>query len=218
MRLLLVEDDRLLGQSIVTSLTRNGYTVDWLEKGAGVAEILRTEKFAAIILDLMLPDISGFEVLKSIRQKGEVVPVLILTARDDINDRVRGLDDGADDYLVKPFVLEELLARLRVMIRRMSGATESSIRVGDLQLNMVQQSISYQGGVLKLTNHEFKILATLISNAGRVLSKDQLSQSLHGWEDITSDNAIEVHIHNLRKKLSGNVIKNIRGIGYIIEK
>ncbi len=218
MRLLLVEDDRLLGQFIVTSLTRNGYTVDWLEKGAGVAEILRTEKFAAIILDLMLPDISGFEVLKSIRQKGEVVPVLILTARDDINDRVRGLDDGADDYLVKPFVLEELLARLRVMIRRMSGATESSIRVGDLQLNMVQQSISYQGGVLKLTNHEFKILATLISNAGRVLSKDQLSQSLHGWEDITSDNAIEVHIHNLRKKLSGNVIKNIRGIGYIIEK
>jgi two-component system response regulator QseB len=218
MRLLLVEDDRLLGQSMVTSLTRNGYTVDWLERGLGVADMLKTEQFSAIILDLMLPDISGFDVLKSIRQKGESIPVLILTARDDINDRVRGLDGGADDYLVKPFVLEELLARLRVMIRRLSGAVESTIQIGDLCLNLTQQAITYQQQVLKLTNNEYKILATLISHAGRVMSKDQLSQSLHGWDEGSSDNAIEVHIHNLRKKLSGQVIKNIRGIGYIIEK
>jgi two-component system, OmpR family, response regulator QseB len=218
MRLLLVEDDRLLGQSMVTSLTRHGYTVDWLEHGLGVAEVLNTEKFSAIILDLMLPDISGFEVLKAIRNKGETIPVLILTARDDIDDRVRGLDGGADDYLVKPFVLEELLARLRVMIRRLSGVVESYIQVGDLLLDMAKQTINYQSEPLRLTLNEFKILASLISQAGRVLSKDQLSQSLHGWDEVASDNAIEVHIHNVRKKLPRNIIKNIRGVGYIIEK
>ncbi|RQW64875.1 response regulator [Vibrio viridaestus] len=218
MRILLVEDDVMLGESMVASLSRQGYTVDWLERGAGVVSALKTETFTAMILDIMLPDISGFNVLKQVRQAGFSIPVMILTARDEIEDRVRGLDNGADDYLVKPFALEELLARLRVMIRRLSGTTENNIEVQELLLNLDNQSVSFQGNTLKLTVNEYKILSTLISCAGRVLSKDQLIQSLHGWDDGGSDNSIEVHIHNLRRKIDSSVIKNIRGVGYIIEK
>ncbi|HAV6898451.1 TPA: response regulator [Vibrio vulnificus] len=218
MRLLLIEDDTLLGQSMVTSLSRHGYTVDWLEKGSGVTSALKTEDFTAVILDLTLPDIDGLDVLRNIRSAGFNLPVVILTARDDIKDRVQGLDRGADDYLGKPFALEELLARLRVVIRRQSGSATGVIEVGELSLSLSEQSIRYQEAVLKLTRNEFKILAALITNAGRVMSKDQLQQSLHGWDDSASDNAIEVHIHNLRKKAPNVPIKNIRGVGYIIEK
>ncbi len=218
MRLLLIEDDKLLGESMLTSLNRHGFTVDWLEKGSGVVEALRMEEFTAVILDLTLPDIDGLEVLKRLRSAEFTLPVLILTARDDINDRVRGLDGGADDYLGKPFALEELLARLRVLIRRQSGSAQQQIVIGDLTLSLAEQSVKHHGERLKLTKNEFKILASLLTNAGRVMSKEQLQQSVHGWDDSGSDNAIEVHIHNLRKKVAGNVIKNIRGIGYIIEK
>ncbi|EKZ9177782.1 response regulator [Vibrio vulnificus] len=218
MRLLLIEDDTLLGQSMVTSLSRHGYTVDWLEKGSGVTSALKTEDFTAVILDLTLPDIDGLDVLRNIRSAGFNLPVVILTARDDIKDRVQGLDRGADDYLGKPFALEELLARLRVVIRRQSGSATEVIDVGELSLSLSEQSIRYQEATLKLTRNEFKILAALMTNAGRVMSKDQLQQSLHGWDDSASDNAIEVHIHNLRKKAPNVPIKNIRGVGYIIEK
>ncbi|EGQ7951274.1 response regulator [Vibrio vulnificus] len=218
MRLLLIEDDTLLGQSMVTSLSRHGYTVDWLEKGSGVTSALKTEDFTAVILDLTLPDIDGLDVLRNIRSAGFNLPVVILTARDDIKDRVQGLDRGADDYLGKPFALEELLARLRVVIRRQSGSATEVIDVGELSLSLSEQSIRYQEAVLKLTRNEFKILAALMTNAGRVMSKDQLQQYLHGWDDSASDNAIEVHIHNLRKKAPNVPIKNIRGVGYIIEK
>ncbi|HAS6346577.1 TPA: response regulator [Vibrio vulnificus] len=218
MRLLLIEDDTLLGQSMVTSLSRHGYTIDWLEKGSGVTSALKTEDFTAVILDLTLPDIDGLDVLRNIRSAGFNLPVVILTARDDIKDRVQGLDRGADDYLGKPFALEELLARLRVVIRRQSGSATEVIEVGELSLSLSDQSIRYQEAVLKLTRNEFKILAALMTNAGRVMSKDQLQQSLHGWDDTASDNAIEVHIHNLRKKAPNVPIKNIRGVGYIIEK
>ncbi|EGR7966870.1 response regulator [Vibrio vulnificus] len=218
MRLLLIEDDTQLGQSMVTSLSRHGYTVDWLEKGSGVTSALKTEDFTAVILDLTLPDIDGLDVLRNIRSAGFNLPVVILTARDDIKDRVQGLDRGADDYLGKPFALEELLARLRVVIRRQSGSATEVIEVGELSLSLSEQSIRYQEAVLKLTRNEFKILAALMTNAGRVMSKDQLQQSLHGWDDSASDNAIEVHIHNLRKKAPNVPIKNIRGVGYIIEK
>ncbi|MCG6288620.1 response regulator [Vibrio vulnificus] len=219
MRLLLIEDDTLLGQSMVTSLSRHGYTVDWLEKGSGVTSALKTEDFTAVILDLTLPDIDGLDVLRNIRSAGFNLPVVILTARDDIKDRVQGLDRGADDYLGKPFALEELLARLRVVIRRQSGSATEVIEVGELSLSLSEQSIRYQEAVLKLTRNEFKILAALMTNAGRVMSKDQLQQSLHGWDDSASDNAIEVHIHNLRNTPPLNVpITPIRGVGYIIEK
>ncbi len=218
MRLLLVEDDILLGQSMVTSLTRHGYTVDWVELGRGVDTVLKTEQFASVILDLTLPDIDGLVVLKNIRRAGYRLPVLILTARDDIEDRVKGLDGGADDYLVKPFALEELMARLRVIIRRQSGFCEERIVVGALSFSMAEQAVDFEGSRLKLTKNELKLLSALMTQAGRVLSKEQLQQSLHGWDEGASDNAIEVHIHNLRKKVPNNLIKNIRGVGYIIEK
>lgn len=218
MRLLLVEDDALLGESMVTSLSRHGYTVDWIDCGGGVATAMKTDQFAAVILDLTLPDTDGLVVLKSLRRAGYTLPVLILTARDDIEDRVKGLDGGADDYLVKPFALEELMARLRVLIRRQSGYCDTRIEMGPLSLSLAEQSVDYEGNRLKLTNNEFKLLTALMTQSGRVLSKEQLQQSLHGWDEGASDNAIEVHIHNLRKKIPNNVIKNIRGVGYIIEK
>jgi len=218
MRLLLVEDDLLLGESMVTSLTRHGYTVDWLQLGAGVEATLNTENVMAIILDLTLPDCDGLDLLRKIRKAGHTLPVLILTARDDIDDRVKGLDGGADDYLTKPFALAELLARLRVLVRRMSGNTESNIEIDGLTVSLANNQVSYHGKEIKLTNIEFKLLATFITKAGRVLSKEHLQQALHGWDDLASDNAIEVHIHNLRKKIHSKIIKNIRGVGYLIEK
>ncbi|GAA5647725.1 response regulator [Vibrio proteolyticus] len=218
MRLLLVEDDALLGQSMVTSLSRHGYTVDWVQQGSGVTVTLKMEQFTAVILDLTLPDIDGLEVLRQIRTAGYDLPVMILTARDDINDRVKGLDGGADEYIGKPFALEELLARLRVLIRRQSGSANEVIQVGPLTLSLSEQTIKSADSPLKLTRNEYKILASLMTNAGRVMSKEQLQQSLHGWDEGSSDNAIEVHIHNVRKKVPDKMIKNIRGVGYIIEK
>ncbi|QTG90859.1 response regulator, partial [Vibrio furnissii] len=157
MRLLLVEDDVLLGRSMVTSLSRHGYTVDWVERGSGVETVLKTEQFMAVILDLTLPDIDGLMVLRHIRRAGFTLPILILTARDDIDDRVKGLDGGADDYLIKPFALEELMARLRVLIRRQSGYCDTRIDVGELSLSLSEQSVDFQGNRLKLTNNEFKL-------------------------------------------------------------
>ncbi|WP_354623124.1 response regulator [Psychromonas sp. MME2] len=218
MRLLLVEDDHLLGESMVTSLSRHGYTVDWLQLGNGVEAILNTENVMAIILDLTLPDCDGLDLLHKIRKAGHTLPVLILTARDEIDDRVKGLDGGADDYLTKPFALEELLARLRMLIRRISGNTESTIEIAGLTISLANNRVNYLGKEIKLTNNEFKLLATLVTKAGRVLSKEHLQQALHGWDELASDNAIEVHIHNLRKKIDNSIIKNIRGVGYFIEK
>ncbi|GLT16910.1 DNA-binding response regulator [Vibrio zhanjiangensis] len=218
MRLLLVEDDKLLGQSMVSSLGHHGYTVDWVEKGTIVTSALKTDDFTAVILDLTLPDIDGLKVLRDIRKNGFKLPVMILTARDDIRDRVQGLDGGADDYLGKPFALEELLARLRVLIRRQSGCAEEIIQVGQLSLSLSKHIVLYNDQPLKLTGHEFKILTSLMTNAGRVLSKEQLQQSLHGWGEGSSDNAIEVHIHNLRRKAPDVIIKNIRGVGYVLQK
>ncbi len=218
MRILLVEDDVMLGEPMVVSLERHGYTVDWLQLGKPVELALKTENFSAIILDLTLPDSDGLEILFHIRRAGYKVPVLILTARDDIDDRVKGLDGGADDYLVKPFALQELLARLRVIVRRQSGYLESDIKLHGLTISLAKNSVEYNGELIKLTNNEFKLLTTLVTKAGRVLSKEQLQQALYGWDDTASENAIEVFIHNLRKKIGNQIIKNIRGVGYIIEK
>ena len=218
MRILLVEDDVMLGEPMVASLERHGYTVDWLQLGKPVELALKTENFSAIILDLTLPDSDGLEILFHIRKAGHKVPVLILTARDDIDDRVKGLDGGADDYLVKPFALQELLARLRVIVRRESGYVESDIKLHGLTISLAKNSVEYNGELIKLTNNEFKLLTTLVTKAGRVLSKEQLQQALYGWDDTASENAIEVFIHNLRKKIGNQIIKNIRGVGYIIEK
>ncbi|MFT6924635.1 MAG: DNA-binding response OmpR family regulator [Psychromonas sp.] len=218
MRILLVEDDIMLGESMVVSLSRNGYTVDWLQLGAPVETTLKTENFTAIILDLTLPDSDGLDILSRVRKAGHTLPILILTARDDIDDRVKGLDGGADDYLLKPFALQELLARLRVIVRRISGYAESTIELHGLVISLAKNTVEYNGVAIKLTNTEFKLLTTLVTKSGRVLSKEYLQQSLYGWDDMASDNAIEVYIYNLRKKIDNQLIKNIRGVGYIIEK
>ncbi|PKH01990.1 two-component system response regulator BasR [Psychromonas sp. MB-3u-54] len=218
MRILLVEDDVMLGESMVVSLSRHGYTVDWLQLGAAVEMTLRTENFTAIILDLTLPDVDGLDILSQVRKAGHKLPILILTARDDIDDRVKGLDGGADDYLLKPFALQELLARLRVIVRRVSGYAESNIELHGLVISLAKNTVEYHGAAIKLTNTEFKLLTTLIIKSGRVLSKEYLQQTLYGWDEMASDNAIEVYIYNLRKKIDNQLIKNIRGVGYIIEK
>ncbi|WP_407333644.1 response regulator [Enterovibrio sp. 27052020O] len=218
MRILLIEDDQMLGESMVASLSRHGFTVDWVQKGGGVEWLLKTESFTAVILDLTLPDVDGIDVLKRLRQAKHTIPVMILTARDDIEDRVEGLDGGADDYMVKPFALEELLARLRVMIRRISGYVDTNIELHGVSVSLANNRVELNGEAIKVTPNEFKLLTTLMTHAGRVMSKDQLQQTLHGWDEGASENAIEVHIHNLRKKTGGNLIKNIRGVGYIIEK
>ncbi|MEZ8140612.1 response regulator [Enterovibrio sp. FF113] len=218
MRILLIEDDQMLGESMVASLSRHGFTVDWVQKGGGVELLLKTESFTAVILDLTLPDVDGIDVLKRLRQAKHTIPVMILTARDDIEDRVEGLDGGADDYMVKPFALEELLARLRVMIRRISGYVDTNIELHGVSVSLANNRVELNGEAIRVTPNEFKLLTTLMTHAGRVMSKDQLQQALHGWDEGASENAIEVHIHNLRKKTGGNLIKNIRGVGYIIEK
>ncbi|OEE66761.1 two-component system response regulator BasR [Enterovibrio norvegicus FF-33] len=218
MRILLIEDDQMLGESMVASLSRHGFTVDWVQKGGGVELLLKTESFTAVILDLTLPDVDGIDVLKRLRQAKHTIPVMILTARDDIEDRVEGLDGGADDYMVKPFALEELLARLRVMIRRISGYVDTNIELHGVSVSLANNRVELNGEAIKVTPNEFKLLTTLMTHAGRVMSKDQLQQTLHGWDEGASENALEVHIHNLRKKTGGNLIKNIRGVGYIIEK
>lgn len=218
MRILLVEDDLMLGESMVVSLSRHGYTVDWLQLGAGVEMALKTENFTAIILDLTLPDADGLDILSRVRKAGHKLPIIILTARDDIDDRVKGLDGGADDYLVKPFALQELLARLRVIVRRSTGFVESTIELHGLVISLASNTVEYKGAAIKLTNTEFKLLTTLVTKSGRVLSKEYLQQTLYGWDEMASDNAIEVYIYNLRKKIDNQLIKNIRGVGYIIEK
>lgn len=218
MRVLMIEDDQMLGPSMVTSLNRNGYTVDWLQQGRGVMAALKTDEFACVILDLTLPDTDGLDLLAQLRRAGYELPVLILTARDELSDRVRGLDSGADDYLVKPFALEELLARLRVLIRRRAGFTESALELGNIRLSLAEQSVTVDGEAVTLTRNEFKLLSTLMTQPGHVLSKEQLHQALYGWDEGASDNSLEVHIHNLRKKLPAEKIRTIRGVGYVFAK
>lgn len=218
MRLLLIEDDEMLGQSMVTSLTRGGFTVDWVTFGEQAITSVNTESFSIAILDLTLPDIDGLTVLKRIRQNGHTLPVMILTARDDKRDLVKGLDLGADDYLTKPFSLDELMARLRVLLRRVGGFASEDIHIGEVRLSLSDHRVYIQDEELKLTRSEFKIFATLATHCGKVMSKGQLQQALHGWELDVTENTIEVHIHNLRKKLPKDLIKNIRGVGYIVEK
>ncbi len=218
MRILLVEDDAMLGDGMVDALRRSGYTVDWLTSGQPVADSLKFDEFAALVLDLNLPDIDGISVLRKLRREGHGLPVLILTARDALNDRVVGLDAGADDYLVKPFEVEELNARLRALVRRSKGVAQAVLEYGDIALYPDSQLVLYRDQEVRLTPHEYKLLLELLSQSGRVLSREQLIQSLYGWDEGVESNAIEVHIHHLRKKLYPELIRNIRGVGYIVER
>lgn len=218
MRLLLVEDDELLGDAVKTGLTQFGYIVDWLKDGESARAALKVESFELIILDLGLPKLSGLSLLQSMRQDGNATPVIILTARESVESRVKGLDSGADDYIVKPFDLNELSARVRALVRRSQGRADTAMQYRNITLDPAAHSVMLDDVLLNVPRREFALLQKLLENQGHVLSREQLMQSIYGWDEDVDSNALEVHIHNLRKKLNANYIRTIRGIGYMIEK
>jgi two-component system, OmpR family, response regulator QseB len=217
-RILLVEDDELLGDGLRTGLAQSGYTVDWLTDGMAADQALKTELFDLIVLDLGLPKLDGISILENLRSRGVTTPVLILTARESIEDRIRGLDSGADDYLTKPFDLDELCARLRALQRRFSLRAEPQIIHGEIALDPASHTVTRADELVNISRREFALLHKLLENIGRVISRDHLMQSLYGWGDEVDSNALEVHIHNLRKKFGQNFIRTIRGIGYMVEE
>ncbi|MBS4098687.1 MAG: response regulator [Sulfuricella sp.] len=218
MRLLLVEDDSLLGDGIRAGLRQSGYTVDWLKDGRAAQLALESEPYDLMVLDLGLPRVSGLDLLKWLRERGAELPVLILTARDTVQDRVNGLDCGADDYLVKPFDLDELAARLRALLRRRSGRAEPLLRHGELVLDPASHEVKMADRKVDLSSREYAILLVLLENRGRIQSREQLEHSLYGWDGEVESNAVEVHIHHLRRKLGSELIRTVRGVGYVIEK
>ncbi|HBD7135368.1 TPA: response regulator [Legionella pneumophila] len=218
MRLLLVEDDELLGDAVKAGLTQFGYVVDWLKDGEAARAALKSESFELIILDLGLPKLSGLSLLQNIRHDGNSTPVIILTARESIEDRVKGLDSGADDYLIKPFDLNELSARIRALVRRSQGRADSVLQYKNITLDPAAHSVFVDDVLVNVPRREFALLQKLLENSGQVLSREQLMQSIYGWEEDLDSNALEVHIHNLRKKLNANFIRTIRGVGYMAEK
>jgi two-component system response regulator QseB len=216
-RLLLVEDDELLGAGIQDTLSRAGYAVEWVRDGALALSALEHGAFDAVILDLGLPGMDGLEVLRRARGGGSVTPVLILSARDAASQRVAGLDAGADDYLTKPFDVEELLARVRVLQRRLRGAAVNVLQHGSLRLDPASFSVLHEGRPVPLQRREFMLLQKLLASPGQVLTRAQLEESLYGWEGNVESNALDVHVHNLRKKLYPEVIRTVRGVGYVAD-
>jgi two-component system response regulator QseB len=218
MRLLLVEDDAMIGESVCKGLRQDGFTVDWVRDGRAGENALDNREHALLLLDLGLPKKEGLDVLKSLRQKRNGIPVLIITARDAVADRVAGLNAGADDYLVKPFDLEELSARIRALLRRQSGRAEAVIRHGGLTLNPATHEAAMGDQPLTLSAREFALLEALLDRPGAVLSVAQLQEKIYGWDDEVGSNTIEVYIHSLRKKLGTGFIRNVRGVGYMVPK
>jgi DNA-binding response OmpR family regulator len=218
MRLLLVEDDSILGNGIEAGLKQAGFAVDWARDGHAAQLALQTTEYELIVLDLGLPRVSGLDVLQQLRSKGSDLPVLLLTARDTVRDRVSGLEAGADDYLVKPFDLAELVARIRALLRRAHGRSTATIRYGDLVLAPDSLSVVRGDRIIPLSARECAILTDLLEHRGAVLSRSRLEESLYGWNEEIDSNAVEVHIHHLRKKLGNDLIKTLRGAGYMIAK
>lgn len=219
MRILLVEDDESVGSGIQRGLSRDaGMTVDWLKEGYSALNAIRAEHFDVILLDLNLPGKSGFEVLQGVRQNGVDTPVIILTARDAIEDRVKGLDSGADDYMIKPCDINELTARVRALQRRATNRTESTISCQNVTLDPASRSVTVDNVEVVLSRREFTLLHKLMERVGQVVSREKLNQALYGWGEDIDSNTLEVHIHNLRKKLNTSAIRTIRGVGYMFEK
>ncbi|HSC97100.1 MAG TPA: response regulator transcription factor [Burkholderiales bacterium] len=217
MRILLVEDDELLGAGIRDALDRARYTVEWVTDGRQALTALRAGTFDFVLLDLGLPGMDGIEVLRSLRAKGATTPVLVLSARDAPPQRVLGLDAGADDYLVKPFDVDELLARVRVLQRRARGGATNVLEHGSVRLDPVALSVTHEGRPVALQRREFMLLHKLLAAPGQVLTRAQLEESLYGWDGSVESNALDVHVHNLRKKLYPGVIRTVRGIGYVAD-
>ena len=218
MRILLVEDDRMIAEGVRKALRGEGFAVDWVQDGEAALTAAGSETYDLVLLDLGLPKRDGLDVLRTLRSRGHALPVLIVTARDAIADRVKGLDLGADDYLVKPFDLDELGARMRALIRRQAGRCESVIRHGPLTLDSAAHQVTLDGAPVALSAREFALLEALLARPGAVLSKTQLEEKMYGWGEEIGSNTVEVYIHALRKKLGADLIRNVRGLGYMIAK
>jgi DNA-binding response OmpR family regulator len=216
MRILLVEDDHMIGQSLRQALSEHSFAVDWVRDGLLAQDALAQGGYAAVLLDLGLPRRSGFDVLRRARHDGDRTPVLVLTARDSVDDRVSGLDLGADDYLVKPFEFRELLARIRAVIRRFSGHAQSTIGTSQTLLDLERRELTHCGSTIVLSAREFRLMHTLMERPGAILSRAQLEERIYGWGEEVSSNAVEVLIHGIRKKLGSDVIRNVRGLGWRI--
>ncbi|AAO55412.1 MULTISPECIES: response regulator [Pseudomonas syringae group] len=217
MRLLLVEDDRAIGQGIRVALNTEGYTLDWLEDGLSALHALRSEPFDLLLLDLGLPRMDGFDLLRQLRAEELALPVLILTARDGTANRIAGLDAGADDYLIKPFDVDELKARVRALLRRSQGRAQPLLEHAGISLDPASQQVSFQGSEVLMTPMEYQLLHQLMIRPGKVVTRERLSNTLYGWQDKVESNTLEVLIHNLRKKLSTELIRTVRGVGYLLE-
>ena len=217
MRLLIVEDDSLLGGGLRAALSKTGFVVTWVRDGKAALELLAREAFVAMVLDIGLPEMDGLEVLRRLRAGGQMLPVLMLTARDTTRDKVLSLESGADDCLLKTADMEELIARLRALIRR-SGRAVGALSVGELTLNLEAHSVTKGGDPVSISKREFDVLRALMEGAGRVLTRGQLEQSLYGLNRNVDSNAIEVHVHNLRAKLGAGLLKTVRGVGYTISR
>ena len=218
MRILLVEDDPQLGDGLTVGLRQAGFAVDWLRDGRNADQALQSETFDLIVLDLGLPGLGGMTVLQRARQRGQNLPILILTARDATGSKIEGLDAGADDYLVKPIDIDELSARVRALLRRSAGRAAPLLVHGELTLDPAARQVTRAGKPVELSAREYALLQMLLESAGRVLTRSQLEQSLYGWGDEPDSNALEVHIHHLRKKLGSELIRTLRGVGYTIPK
>jgi two-component system response regulator QseB len=218
MRLLLVEDDPMIGESVRTGLQQDGFAVDWVQDGRAAELALEANPYDTLLLDLGLPRKAGLDVLAALRRRGDTIPVLILTARDAIADRVKGLDTGADDYLVKPFDLEELAARVRALLRRKSGRADPVVQVGDLIINPATHEASLAGKSISLSAREFALIHALAARPGVVYSRAQLEEKLYGWGHEVESNTVEVYVHSLRRKLGADFIQNVRGVGYMVPK
>ncbi|WP_437613671.1 quorum sensing response regulator transcription factor QseB [Erwinia sp. V71] len=216
MRILLIEDDRLIGDGIKAGLIKLGFSVDWFLSGKEGCTALTAAPYDAVVLDLTLPHIDGLDILRQWRQQGEDVPVLILTARDALEQRVAGLQQGADDYLCKPFALSEVAARLQALIRRRHGQLQPTLQHGRVVMEPGSRTVTLDGEPLMLKSRELAILELLLLNAGRVLTRAQLEEKLYSWDEDVSSNAVEVHIHHLRKKLGSDFIRTEHGVGYTL--
>jgi len=215
-RILLVEDDALLGDGVKAGLEDDSYVVEWVRDGRLAREALATERFAAVVLDLGLPRLDGLEILRELRGREDRTPVLVLTARDTLEDRVRGLDAGADDYLVKPFELAELKARLRAIVRRSAGQASNVLRHRGVELSLDEHVVRRDGELVNLAPREYTLLEALMSQPGRTFTRAQLEQRLYPWGEEVESNAIEVHVHHLRAKLFPGLIRTVRGVGYAL--
>jgi two-component system response regulator QseB len=218
MRVLIVEDDAMIGRAVLSGLRGSGYATDWVRDGIEAGLALAGGRYDAALLDLGLPRREGMDILKALRRANHDIPVLIITARDSVSDRIAGLDSGADDYLVKPFSLDELLARMRAVIRRRAGRASPEIHYGALLLDPVKRHVTFRARAVELSAREFAILEALLQEPGAVVSRQKLEEAVYGWGQEIESNSIEVHLHNLRRKLAPELIRNLRGVGYRVAK